>query len=343
VILTFFADQPSFNLPSRKQNIATLLSCLVDLMLDSTDPMVMRNCASSLNSMATGNHARKDDVLVHLKELVSSLFERLRAILGDKEKKRSTQSENDEAMSDPLGTEISLCLVLRRLAVLVKQVDVAELLHSDDVAAMDSDALKIFSQLMNVIKDELSVRQWQNQSVETEATPGLWEDKNKKLNSLVFGTIAEGIQLMLTMTAWRLRREIDGVKDSPKPVGDHSEAVRDMRDGLVRICALCLDQDVEGMVLQGSVSDEQVKFTLAVQEAAGSAAGDIRSLFPRAWEQAASPLLRYLAFTEESVLIGGCIRFLDFMHQPVSLPCLPVFGAISLTPDFLALCLASSR
>lgn len=58
-------------------------------------------------------------------------------------------------------------------------------------------------------------------------------------------------------------------------------------------------------------SDEQHSFSNFVQLAAGKVTSDMRSLFPKEYADAASPILRSFALKEDGRLIGAYVRFLD--------------------------------
>ena len=67
-------------------------------------------------------------------------------------------------------------------------------------------------------------------------------------------------------------------------------------------------------------SKEHAEFSTAVQVQAGRCVGDMRSLFPKRWTSAASPLLAaFASFQEHHLITGGLLRFLGSQESKVGL------------------------
>ena len=107
----------------------------------------------------------------------------------------------------------------------------------------------------------------------------------------------------------------DGEEDD-ESVDDH--VVIRLRNGLLSTLEACFAQyipssydkdDGESTVVQHS--EEQHSFADFVQLAAGKVTADLRTLFPKEYAHAASPLLRSFALQEDGRLIGAYVRFLD--------------------------------
>jgi cohesin complex subunit SA-1/2 len=105
-------------------------------------------------------------------------------------------------------------------------------------------------------------------------------------------------------------------EEDDNSVEDH--VVIRLRNGLLSILELCFAQyipnsydhgDGESTAVQHS--EEQHSFSDFVQLAAGRTTSDLRTLFPKEYANAASPLLRSFALQDDGRLIGAYVRFLE--------------------------------
>eukprot|EP00804_Cyclotella_cryptica_P015054 CCRYP_000638-RD/>CCRYP_000638-RD protein AED:0.18 eAED:0.18 QI:0/0.75/0.6/1/0.75/0.6/5/233/1090 len=139
-----------------------------------------------------------------------------------------------------------------------------------------------------------------------------------------------GLLLSLMYVAWSLdkvQREAnlivcndDLIDYEPKDQGDEDaddHVVIRLRNRLLTVLELCFAQyipatddrdDDETSVAKHSPA--QLSFADYVQLAAGSVFADLRTLFPKEYADAASPLLRSLALKEDGRLVGAFVRFL---------------------------------
>ena len=104
--------------------------------------------------------------------------------------------------------------------------------------------------------------------------------------------------------------------DDDSSVEDH--IVTRLRNRLLSLLELCFAQylpgaddrdDDETSMGKRSFSSEQVAFADFVQLAAGKVTSDLRTLFPKEFTEAASPLLRSFALVDDGRLLGGNVRF----------------------------------
>ncbi len=99
-------------------------------------------------------------------------------------------------------------------------------------------------------------------------------------------------------------------------VSDH--VVIRLRNGLISTLELCFAQyiptsfdhgDGESTMVQHS--EEQHSFSDYIQLSAGRVTSDLRTLFPKEYADASSPILRSFALQEDGRLIGAYVRFLE--------------------------------
>lgn len=106
----------------------------------------------------------------------------------------------------------------------------------------------------------------------------------------------------------------DDEEDSPEK--DH--VVTRLRNGLLSTLELCFAQYIPSSFDQGDGestvvqhSEEQHSFSDFVQLTAGKVTSDLRTLFPKEYADASSPILRSFALQDDGRLIGAYVRFLD--------------------------------
>jgi len=149
-----------------------------------------------------------------------------------------------------------------------------------------------------------------------------------------------------TMISENLIAEDDDLIDNASEEEDDTtvtdHVVLRLRSRLLSILELCFAQfipaseresDEESTVAQHS--EEQHSFADFVQFAAGKVTSDLRTLFPKEYGVATSPLLRSFSLQEDGRLIGAYVRFLDskehLLHEndPANNPA----GAATVTPS----------
>ena len=129
--------------------------------------------------------------------------------------------------------------------------------------------------------------------------------------------MSEALDFLLCVTAWRLNAEIesDGINDEPVSATAKDHVLK-MRDQLVTLVSMCFEQFLEPQVA-GEFSPEHIEFSAKMQKLACRIAGDLRSLFPMAWKSSESQLLSSLALTDDGLLRGGYVRFLQSQDAEV--------------------------
>ena len=323
-----------FNLSSRKKDFQSLVKNFSEIFLESTDPTVLSNCAVALTSLASGEHARISDAQLGLKKTVNALQNRLLELLEVKVGILDSTDE-DKTEASPFDTEHSIGLCLRRLDVLSKRVYIGKfLLDSADTEQQDEVVENLFNTVAEYVAKELNSRKVVYPEEEGEESsmeiPDIWNNGNERLPELVAEAVSEALSFLLCTTAWRLNSTIEnlGTENDPSDKPEEHIVVR-MRDQLVKLVYLCFEQFLESED-EGSFTKEHIVFSQQVQKVAGRTAGDIRSLFPRAWESSESPLLRAFAFVEDGPVIGGFVRFLRSQDAEVR-----VCGSTQLLPPLL--------
>lgn len=313
-----------FNLSSRKKDFHDLISTLSKIFVEVTDEQVLNNCALSLISLTRGEHARKDEALLVLKQTASSLRSRLSDLLDENAVASSNTPKSEESDLEPfndtkvsqLESEQSLFLCLRRLRILSKRWYLPELLmnqsesHEDDDEQLES----LFTAVAQNSYKQLSERQLivSEENMEDVEVPKIWSMQDEQLHSVVAESISESLDLLLSLTAWKVLAVVDMVKNNPAAINEEEgfddHIVLRMRNHLFKLAVLCYEQFVESEYID-KVSESQRKFSIYVQEKAGRLTGDLRTLFPKQWATAKSKLLASLALTQEVHLVGGLVRF----------------------------------
>ena len=132
-----------FSLTQRKQDFSTLLRGLSQIFLQSNDDGVLRNTAISLTHFAEGDHSRIDDVKAALKNIADNLKRRLLKHIGEDQKRgeddfnqdKNESSDDASSHNDNVDNDVqfSLSVSVRKLYVLSKRIDIAELLGEDQL------------------------------------------------------------------------------------------------------------------------------------------------------------------------------------------------------------------
>jgi len=301
-----------------------LCTNLSNIFLESTDPTTLGNCLRAIVSLAKGEHSRSDEAVVVLKDLATTLRSRLQDLMEERSKLGKKESisdaddsdDEDEATSADLASSIHQCF--RRMGVLSKRWSLGDFLGGDE---KDKEIEALSESVTAYMMEELRSRQLKYHRAETQDTaatveaPTIWK-KEDCGHADVAGSISEGLQLLLSMAAWRLREEIDKMDDDDddEENEDYSDEqlknhiVIRLRDRIKGVIHLCYEHHIGESHVE-LLSDNILEFSSAVQEHALRASADLRSLFLKQWQKADSKLLRACALTDDSVLIGAGVRF----------------------------------
>jgi len=238
-----------------------------------------------------------------------------------------SDDDNDDDLnldSRKEDNEYALYLNLLRARVLSKLCDLSQYADTDENGATEN--------LCNSIADGLTHRldaaKASNEldDGDTHMSPPItttgWKGKDLNLSLVTAGSIEEGLQLILSIISWKVLEiqeeknlfvdnntamDEDGNEDDNDEVEDH--VVLRLRSRTSSLLEKCFDQFLPNDGLQTSYSTIQKEWSHNVQEVACEIAVDLRTLFPKEWSNAVSPLLRALAITDDGRLIGGFVRY----------------------------------
>ena len=328
---------------------------LTDIYLLSTDEQVIMNCARSIRFLSEGDHARSTEAKRSVKRLVSVIHEQVLEHLTEQQEENSVQDDEskdshrtssrrktsvqgldsddedtvDKGASTKIDNETSLYLNLQRARILSWQGIFASYLDDGE------DSLE---EMCNFVSDGLIQRlssfQQDSQTVDDDETADKttnkrWDFSNDRLPIVTAGTVDEGLRFLLALTAQKLSDAqndnnlvlddgIDAITEADDEDGDEADVddhiVSRLRNRLIALVDRCFQNFID--------EESGIEYTLAekmwstrVQDSGGEIASDLRTLFPREWSNASSPLLRSLAITDDGRLIGGYVRYLKAMEQ----------------------------
>jgi hypothetical protein len=306
-----------------------------EVFLESTDDIVLSNCALSLTALAKGDHARIPDAQMCLKKTVRALQNRLLELLEFKVGLVDKNS-SDFADTSPVDTEHSIGLCFRRLSMLSKRVYIGKLLvDSGGLEAQDNAVESLYSAAAEYVAKELDSRKIvhkdEEDADETLAevpetlaeVPEIWTNGNDRIHEMVGEAVSDTLCFLLCVLAWRVNMVVEALeKDEKKSTtqGANNHIVVRMRDQLVKLIILCFEQYLEPKDID-VYSKAHVDFSVKVQKEAGRTAGDIRSLFPKAWSSASSPSIAAFSLVDDGGLIGGFVRFFRSQDDEVCAFC----------------------
>jgi hypothetical protein len=118
-----------FSQPGKKEPFVLLLSRLSDIFMESSDTEVLVNCATALTTMAEHKHARSEEALVQLKKTAAGLRNCIEQLLQDKAELKPHGVEGSRDAKELCDLQYALLFSMRRLAVLSKRWDVADLIR----------------------------------------------------------------------------------------------------------------------------------------------------------------------------------------------------------------------
>lgn len=320
------------SLPQRKKDFVGMMKNLIDVFLQSNDDNILRNCALSLACLCKGDHARVVEAKTAVKQCVIELRDRiLLHISVSKGSKNSDaldiDTENEDLEDDFVtNTDKHFALYhnLKRFGALSLHLNISDFIGSSENS---EDSIEAFC---NFVADSLAYRL---RYFEPKGNKN--KGANARLLQITARLVYEGLQFLLSITAWMVKsmQEENGliqdrleIMDSDENAEDDGEddhvAIR-LRDRLVVLVELCFEQHLPESRDAHDFSFEQQEWSETVQEIGGVISSDLRSLFLQEWANAASPLLRAAAITDDSRLIAGykrvfCEKELDIKEDPAN-------------------------
>jgi hypothetical protein len=319
-----------FNLSSRKKEFHALSSTLSKLFLEATDDTVLNNCALAMISLSRGEHSRKDEALLILKETATSLKSRLYELL---EERTRLASNIDAAMTDNDVLEIdnngellenanALSFCVRRLRIISKRWYLPDLMMDGSESDQDDSVDELFTKVVEHFSVELTQRQLP--VVEDNDTdlliPKIWVSLDEQVHAIVATTISDALDLLLCLVSWKLRYYIESksskVDDIEFEDDDDGRLLLKMRNQIIQLIVHCYEQFIESEYAD-QVPICQLGFSTLVQEHAVRLTGDLRMLFPKGWNLVKSKVLSTLALQQETALVGGLVRFVRSQEEKV--------------------------
>eukprot|EP00934_Nitzschia_sp_Nitz4_P000537 Nitzschia sp. Nitz4//scaffold50_size126154//44740//48960//NITZ4_003680-RA/size126154-augustus-gene-0.125-mRNA-1//-1//CDS//3329553683//537//frame0 len=334
-----------YSLSARKHDFSNLVRNLCSLFQESTDEVVLTEIAKDLCRFASGDHARVADVKMRIATLSQDLHERLVVLLepsepkstsstkrrssGSRRSRRSDQSTSSTSRSadserSEVETEHSLGLCLIRWCILLKSIPVGWIFSGMESQDSEESVTEGFFQSISealgkrllerkpVMEDSGSVSRI---GTSASVVAPIWKS-HSVIHEEVATVIDVGLDILLCVVAWTLH----GTLHSEEELDDEEEnPVLKMRDNLIKVIGLAFEQYVEeheGVVYP----DEQIDFASRVQVSAGRVACDLRTLFPKEWSAATSPVLKNLALENDFQLIGGFVRYLQSRQAEIREP-----------------------
>jgi hypothetical protein len=313
------------NASSRVKEFRSLVSSLSSIFLESTDIATLKNCCSSIAVLASGDHARSDDALLALKDVIGKLRAHLLDLFSKKAKHAEIAADDDddhdESMETSAELDMSISLCLRRLSIVAKRWCIADLFGDNE--SKDADLDDIGEAVAKYLDAELLLRQPRVKTLDGEEVleaPEAMAKIDKVTHFAVADSVSAGMELLLCLMAWRLKEEIQKIDDGVAESGDeyvrNHVAVR-LRDRLLNLFVNCYEHYISPNELE-RVTEVHRKFSVAVQEHALKVSGDLRSLCPRKWTEARSPFLVACAIADDSKLAGSSNRFVRSQAARVS-------------------------
>lgn len=303
-----------FSLPQRKSDFVAMSKNLTNIFLQSNDENVLTNAALSLVSLCKGDHARVAEAKKSVNKCLVELHDRILTHLSASEGNNEEEMENQ----DP-DKQYSLYYNLKRIRVLSSRLDLSEYMGSSQ------DDENLIEVLCKFVSDGLVHRLTYYKSKlnsDGENNRRTWGEDEKQLLQVTSLLIYEGMQFLLTVTAWKVL----SLQEQHKLVLDEKELLRvveeededddddvdhiviRLRDRLIVLAELCFEQHLPLPNGDGLYSDAQQEWSDSLQEIGGIISSDLRSLFLQEWSNASSPLLRAASITDDSRLIAGYIR-----------------------------------
>jgi hypothetical protein len=301
----------------------------MDIYLLSTDEHVLRNCARSIHYLSEGNHARSNEAINGVQKLVAKIRDNI--LLHISQHKDDSigfsQTPHDTNEQVEVENETALSLSLQRARILSWMCMFSEYLGDDD-----STTEELFSVVADGLAHRLSSFNITARSVEDDnsdnASVETWNPSVSQLATLTARIVDEALQFLLSIIAQKVHDvqndeklvisdEQEGLSetgdDGPDEVVDDHIVLR-LRDRLISLVESCFQHFIDSNT-KLKCSSTQISWSAKVQKSAGDVASDLRTLFPREWSNASSPILRSFAITDDSRLIGGYVRYLHAVEE----------------------------
>jgi len=259
-----------------------------------------------------------------------------------------TDDEDDgiDEATTPVETEYGIYLNLMRFRILFQRCNLSPYLQDDDGGGASDDddgveaicsviadglAKRLNARKPSAAKDDVTEDGSAIASTITKHT-SIWDKDEKNIAMITARGVEEGLNLITTATARKLREVMEeeslvvddfdddimeevNEDDEDDEIEDH--VVLRLRDRAIALIELCYEQFVEDSAIGEDdesiathYTDDQKAFAMRVQIVGARAATDLRSLFPKEFAHAASPLLRAFAIVNDGRLIGGFVRCL---------------------------------
>jgi hypothetical protein len=312
------------NASSRVKEFRSLVSSLSSIFVESTDLATLKNCCSSIAVLASGDHARSDDALLALKDVIGKLRTHLLDLFSKKAKRAEVAADDDdhdESLETSADLDMSISLCLCRLSIAAKRWCIADLFGDNE--SKDADLDDIGEAVAKYLDAELLLRQPRMKTVDGEevlVAPEAMAKIDESTHFAAANSVSAGMELLLCLMAWRLKEEIQKIDNGEAESGDeyvrNHVAIR-LRDRLLNLFVNCYEHYISPDELE-HVTEVHCKFSVAVQEHALKISGDLRSLCPRKWMEARSPFLVACAIADDSKLAGSSNRFVRSQAARVS-------------------------
>eukprot|EP00979_Chaetoceros_neogracilis_P004113 scaffold716_cov204-Chaetoceros_neogracile.AAC.2 len=236
----------------------------------------------------------------------------------------------DDASSRKIDNETSLYLNLQRARILSWQGIYSKFLNSDDDSLED-----MCNFVANGLSYRLSTFQVDSQLADDDdtadkTTDKRWDFSNDRIPCVTAGTVDEGLRFLLAVSAQKLGDTQndeklvldDGIEIITNPDEEEEADEDEVDDHIVlrhrnRLLGL-VDRCVQNFIDEDSgieYTSAEKLWSTRIQESGGEIASDLRTLFPREWSNSSSSLLRSLAITDDSRLIGGYVRYLNTLQE----------------------------
>jgi cohesin complex subunit SA-1/2 len=298
--------------------VVELRDRVVDLMTSGDDGTTIATSAISVSDFTSVARSRRSSG-------------RKKVPAGSPSSDKTSLTDDDTKGTSDADAEYSIFLNLKRLKILSKKCDLS-------VFFDDRNNVNQLEMLCNYITIGLKSRLRASKPVDLR----LNADEETTVHKLIDNpnvlaacgkSVGEGLEFLLCVLGWFVNSvhvsenlimdEHDIIDNAMEDDEEEDKAVEDhvvirLRDGLMTILELCFAQyipnsfdhgDGESTAVQHS--EEQHSFSDYVQLAAGKTTSDLRTLFPKEYADAASPILRSFALQDDGRLIGANVRFLD--------------------------------
>ncbi|GKY91786.1 hypothetical protein MPSEU_000150300 [Mayamaea pseudoterrestris] len=315
-----------FNMPTQKKNYTEVIQDISTLFLELTDTEILGNCAFVLTAFARASHSRAGEALLQLARIACTLRDRMLELIT---KKRELSGK--AKASELCDVENSKGLCLRRLAILSKRWDVAELLGDGSSEDGDAAIRRLWKHVSKDLELDLALRivKWErNEEEEVGSMPqhsqpvlsDTWGFEDSRLHSFVADNVENGLVFFYLTMVWQFKKLLDQITSEDEGETEDEQSgghvLIYMRDELVKLILLCFEQDLQVEVHdEGTFSEDHVSFATNVMMAAHGLAGDLFLLFPPWMHDAKSLLLRTLASGSDQMIRGVMARFVESMDE----------------------------